>query len=216
MRKPFSSGLGLLAPVAAVAAVTLSCGDPSSATPPLLTDAPTLPHVTSESDVRIVLDAVRRDLYPELGGVTIVVEVDDGTVFFASNVALDTLRAAPRERTYRVQVGRDLFRDPPSNRAVYAILAHEVKHTLDYVGMDEKALVEFAVDYALKPQTDYERATDRHALDLGVGRGLADYRRWLYAHVADPDVRAEKLRDYYSPDEIAAYLTEHPAPDRLP
>lgn len=199
--------------------LAVSCGDEGGgerdgAVPPLA-DSPTLPRVTNEDAVRTVLEAVRRDHYPELEGVTIVVEPADGVSFFASNLTLDTLDRAPRERRYRIQVGRALFADPPSNRAVYAILTHELRHTVDYLGMDGKTLAKFGIDYALLPQTDYERATDRHALDRGVGRGLADYRRWLYAHV-DDETRAEKIRDYYTPEQIEAYLRDHPTPDRTP
>lgn len=163
-----------------------------------------------------MVDTVRRDHFPDLAGVTVVVRgFDSETDFFTADVVVETVSKPPRERIYRVNANRALYGGGLGNRAVYAILTHELKHVRDYLAMDEKALVSFAVNYVLVPQAAYERSTDLFALERGVGRGLRDFRRWLYDHV-DDETREAKRRDYFTPEEIERWLRDHPSDDRLP
>jgi hypothetical protein len=73
-------------------------------------------------------------------------------------------------------------------------------------------IVEFGLWYGTQdPMTsdelrDYERATDEAALERGCGEGLAEMRAWIYAHAGE-EIEAEKRRNYYSPEEIAAWGT---------
>ena len=82
---------------------------------------------------------------------------------------------------------------------------HEFKHVLDYTEMDSNALIEFGLWYAGGDVAEYERATDEFALERGCASGLIDFREWLYGFVSE-EVRAEKEANYYSPDEIRAWM----------
>lgn len=157
-------------------------------------------------DVQAALTAVQAALYPELDGVRVdLVSSESETDFFVANLDLSTLEDAPLSRTYRVlQSTHALPRGVPGD-GVVAILAHELKHVLDYTTMDTDALVDFALWYAEGDIAAYERETDEAALERGCAQGLKAYRVWLYDQV-DADTRAAKERDYYTPDEIDAWV----------
>ncbi|MCB9680322.1 MAG: hypothetical protein H6733_02545 [Alphaproteobacteria bacterium] len=160
-----------------------------------------------------LLDQVRRERFPELEGVPVALaSLDSAEDFLVSDFDVTTFGAPPRERHYRVRANPRLFPDPPDGppgfAALYAIVAHELTHVRAYTLMDDATLAAWVIDYATGPIADIERATDLHVLELGCGDGLSAYRVWLYDHV-DADTRAAKERDYYTPDEIAAWQAEH-------
>jgi hypothetical protein len=171
--------------------------------------------VAAPSEVRSVaalqqgLDEARRAV-PEVAGLRIdLVPMTSQTDYFRSDVSTDTaLRAAPN-RTYRLHYNPRLFDDPPPRAAVIAILIHELKHILDYSRMASTELVSFAIRYATADTRDYEHATDEFALARGWGQALKLFRIWLYAH-EDEAGRREKMRVYYTPDEIDAFVASHP------
>jgi hypothetical protein len=155
------------------------------------------------------LTAVQAELFPELSGVAVVLDpISSTTSFFAANVDLQTFDAEPRDRTYTVQYAEELFALAPPAAGVVAILAHELAHVRDYTGMDTDAFAAFALEYAGGDVAAYERSTDEAALEKGCGTGLIEYREWLYAAV-DDETEAEKRRDYYTPEEIQAWLDAH-------
>ena len=99
-----------------------------------------------------------------------------------------------------------MFPDPPSRIAAGAIIIHELKHVLDYTGMDSDELVDFGLWYASGDDiSDYEKQTDEYALESGCAEGLSAYREWVYAHIPKEDLE-EKMETYYTPDEIAAWV----------
>jgi hypothetical protein len=53
----------------------------------------------------------------------------------------------------------------------------------------------------------FERWADLVAIARGYGEGLKEYRRWLYQNVPARNLK-EKKRDYFSPEEIDAILSE--------
>jgi hypothetical protein len=163
--------------------------------------------VAAEADVQLALEGVRDNLYPELAGVPLGLRsMESDSDFFYANLDLTTLDEDPRERDYFVFYNARLFDDPPPWEAVVAILAHEIKHVLDYTGMDTEALAEFGLWYGTTDDiSEYERATDEYALALGCGEGLSAYRTWLYDHV-DEETAAQKRLDYYTPEEIDAWM----------
>jgi hypothetical protein len=109
-----------------------------------------------------------------------------------------------------VQYDPIVLSDPPPAHALAALLVHELAHVADYVGWDSAELVEFGVWYGTAdPMTSvelsaYERQTDETALRRGCAGGLAAAREWIYAH-SDPEVLAEKQRNYWTPAEIDAW-----------
>lgn len=164
------------------------------------------PAATSEAELQELLDAVQRELFPELAGVAVRLEPNESVVsYFSAQPDLSTLDAAPLERTYIIQYSTVQFADPPPADAVVAILVHELKHVVDYTEMTAEEVVAFGIWYVTNDISDYERQTDEHSLQLGCADGLIAFREWLYDHVT-PEVEAEKRVNYYTPEEIEAWV----------
>ncbi len=156
----------------------------------------------SLTDLKADLAQVRAANYPELSGFKIHLEgFESDHDFFKSSTQIFTVSEKPRDRVYLVLFNNQVLRDPPTREAIRAILAHELKHIVDYTHMTTWETAEFAVQYGLFPVAHYERATDLHALELGYAEGLKQYREWLYARV-DLKTLALKKRNYYTPEQI--------------
>ena len=168
------------------------------------------PSAIDEAGLRVLLDGVLDNLFPELEGVSIELRPNTSdSSYFSANPDLSTLDRAPLERDYFVQYSTLQFDSPPPADAVTAILAHELKHVRDYTEMSTEELAEFGLWYISNDISEYERATDEHSLELGCGEGLILFREWLYAHVT-PEVEAQKRIDYYTPEEIEAWMAANP------
>jgi|GEM_PF-1535575 len=166
----------------------------------------TLPGAPDVDGIEASLRGVHAALYPELDGISVELDpISSTTSFFAANVRLDTFDRPPRERVYTVQYAEELFALAPPSDGVVAILAHELAHVRDYTEMDSEALGLFAIEYATGDVSAYERSTDEATLEKGCGLGLIAYREWLYS-VVDAETEAEKRRDYYTPEEIQAWM----------
>lgn len=160
-------------------------------------------------DIQVALTAVQAALFPALDGVRVdLVSSESETDFFVANLDLSTLEDAPMSRAYRVLYSTHALPQDVPGDGVVAILAHELKHVLDYTAMDTETLVDFALWYAEGDIAAYERETDEAALERGCAAGLKAYRVWLYDQV-DDETRAAKERDYYTPDEIDAWVAAH-------
>ncbi|MBI4821265.1 MAG: hypothetical protein HY791_33705 [Deltaproteobacteria bacterium] len=159
--------------------------------------------------VDTALSAARARFYPELEAAPIrLIEKDLGpAVMFTANLDLTTLERPPLERDYEIWLNPKLLEEPPSGRAVGAILTHELKHILDYSKKDAQTLAAFALWYAISDVSEYERQTDEYALDLGCALGLSEYRSWLYEQIP-ADAVEQKKREYYTPAEIEAYVDQ--------
>lgn len=170
--------------------------------------------VTDEAGVADLLGVVQAALYPEMSGVTLGVRGVEDLQFFRAWTEIETIADEPRDRVYTIEYDPVVLADPPAPEALAAVLTHELGHVDDYLAMDGEELLEFAGWYASQDPTSsdelaaYERATDEKALERGCADGLSAMRTWIYAHV-DPEVEAEKRRNYYSPEEIAAWVAEH-------
>ncbi len=171
--------------------------------------------VTDAAGLLDLLHATAEVAFPELDGLTIAASPVDDLAFFRSVIDLGTLDdAAPEGRVYRIQYDPVTLTDPPSPRALAAVLAHELGHTLHYLPMTTAEYLEFGVWYGTQdPLTsdglsDYERATDAIALERGCAAGLSEIRTWIYDH-STPDILAEKEHNYESPAEIAAWVDTH-------
>ena len=163
----------------------------------------------STADVANLLALAQDTVHPDLMGVRVeLVELESEADFFVANLDLSTVGEPGRDRTYTVGVNPWIFIEPPPAAATGAILAHELQHIADYVDMDAAALLEFGLWYASGDIAAYERSTDEAVLRAGCGAGLSAYRTWLYGQVDDA-VEAEKRRDYYTPEEIAAWQAAH-------
>lgn len=167
--------------------------------------------ISTELGLLAELAAVREASFPELAGVNVGVEAVVDLQYFRAWTELDTINEAPEARTYTVQYDPEVLSDPPGAEALAAVLAHELGHVLDYLAMDSTELLEFGVWYGSQDSATsdelsaYERATDEVALERGCATGLSAFREWLYARV-EGDVEIDKRRNYYSPEEIAAWV----------
>ena len=161
----------------------------------------------SEADIIALVESAREGFFPTLSEVSLEVgtmESDDG--YFVANLDLATISEEPFERNYRVLYSPAMFADAPSRLASGAILVHELKHVLDYTGMDTSELVEFGLWYASGDDiSDYEKETDTYALESGCADGLTAYREWVYTHIPKEDLE-EKMSTYLTPEEIAAWV----------
>jgi hypothetical protein len=167
--------------------------------------------IRSVAALQSALDGARASVYPELASFRIVlVPMSSATDYFRSDVSTDTALFPASGRLYQLHYNTRIFDDPPEPAAVSAILVHELKHIRDYTQMASTELIAFAIRYATQDTRDYEHQTDQYALDHRWGPALKLFRFWLYAH-EDEAARAEKMRVYFTPAEIDAYLAAHPA-----
>jgi hypothetical protein len=167
-----------------------------------------LPGAPDVAGLQASLDGVRSALYTDLEGVPIELQpISSTTSFFAASVDLSSLEGSTENRRYVVQYAEELFALAPPSDGVVAILVHELAHVLHYTGLEQQELIDFALWYAQGEVADYERQTDEETLRRGCASGLIAYREWLYA-VVDAETRADKERDYYTPDEIRAWERE--------
>jgi hypothetical protein len=98
---------------------------------------------------------------------------------------------------------------------VRAILAHELAHVLYLKNRNRAQLFGLARLISKGFTARFERWTDLQAISRGYGEGLKEYRRWLYQHVPNHKL-SEKLRNYFSPEEIDAILSlSHERPELL-
>lgn len=163
----------------------------------------------SEAELLALLREVQATFHPALDGVALeLVSMSGDQDFFAAGVDLTTLDEDGLERTYIVRYGERILSDPPPFAGTGAIMIHELQHVLDYTEMDADALADFALWYAEGDIAEYERATDEAVLEAGCGAGLIDYRVWLYGQV-DDETEAQKREDYYTPEEIEAWMADH-------
>jgi hypothetical protein len=203
--------LAASAPAAASPPPEASVADYENLCPGISAEAASTRPPLSWGDVENAAAAVRAKHFPELAGYDVRLEP------FRSES--DYLRAAPElgtawkdapDRTYLLRINPALLSDPPSARALRAILTHEFGHIRDYARMSGAQLAGFAVNYELGSIAAYERATDAAALEKGEGCGLIAYRLWLYARVSG-ETLARKKRDYATPSEIAERLRSRAA-----
>jgi len=199
-----------------LALIACSASEEPAASPPTMAalTCPELldgrPAATNEAELAVMLEQVHSNLFPELAGVTIRLAANTSDEsFFSATPDLATISNEPFEREYLVQYSTLQFDQPPPANAVIAILVHELKHVRDYTEMDLEEVIEFGAWYISADISAYERETDEHSLQLGCGEGLIEFREWLYDVVTD-EVEAEKRVNYYTPDEIRAWMDANP------
>ena len=99
-----------------------------------------------------------------------------------------------------------LLRQAPSD-GTCAILAHELVHVLSLSRgnrIRRLGLIRFISErYTAK----FERGADLEAIHRGYGDGLKVYRAWVYTHIPQNKL-PQKLRNYFSPEEITSIQTK--------
>jgi hypothetical protein len=105
-----------------------------------------------------------------------------------------------RNREYTIRINEALFDCAPTDRAMKAILAHELVHIKDYVRKGTLGMLGFGVGYLIAPAKK-ERSTDYRVLKEGYVNGISEYREWIYPKLSVRDLKRKKKR-YYTPEEI--------------
>jgi len=104
---------------------------------------------------------------------------------------------------YFVDVNPALFLNPPPSDGVCAILAHELAHVVSLSRGNRIRRLGLVHLISRRYTVKFERGADLEAIHRGYGDGLKMYRTWVYKHIP-PGKLQEKLRNYFSPEEITA------------
>ena len=95
-----------------------------------------------------------------------------------------------------------LQRQAPSD-GVCAIMAHELAHIVSLSRGNRIRRLGLIRLMSQRYTVKFERGADLEAIHRGYGDGLRAYRTWVYNHIPR-DKLPQKLRTYFSPEEITA------------
>lgn len=152
-----------------------------------------------------VIREVQNAAFPELATVKIAVRAfRSNSDYMQANLSVRHLLFG-RRMAYVVRVNPALVSLQAPAASIRAIAAHELAHVVFYNRGSRWRLIGM-VRYGLSSswRSRFEQEADRTAIRRGFGKGLADYRSWLYGHIPAKHVPS-KLRDYLSPEQIVAY-----------
>lgn len=202
MRTP----LGVRCNVSAVLITSLlaSCGGAASHVPATM----------AAREIEPVIDQVRQSSFPQLRSVAInVYELRSRFDYLQARFTVSSYFS--RQLQYMVLFNPEAIRRHVPNEALRGIVAHELAHIDYYESQSRMGLLSLAGLLLPDYTTRFERRADLEAIARGYGKGLALYRTWLYRNIPSSGM-AEKKRDYYSPQEIAALLeAEHARPGTM-
>jgi len=111
-----------------------------------------------------------------------------------------------RNRRMYIDINKKLYQCAPNKSALIAILAHELKHIIDYkrstfikiAGLGFKMIFK-------KSRSKYERETDLFVLENHMSKGLSLYREWIYKNLNSKQLKTKKCF-YFTPIEIEQYV----------
>lgn len=93
------------------------------------------------------------------------------------------------------------FENGLTEEAMDGIIAHELAHVLYYTEKNRLQLLGMVRLLSSDENAEFERRADIEAISRGYGKGLAEYRRWLFQHIPGSALKG-KTRNYFAPDEI--------------
>lgn len=169
-----------------------------------------LPPITKTEFAHLV-NHTRETYFPDLRHLNISIkEFNSDAYFLQARPDMKTVMKKPNHRRYFIEVNPKIFNCPPTFEALEAILVHEFEHIRDYNIRSSVEIGVLGARYGLskKFRTRYERQTDEKALYQGVGAGLIQYRRWIYAQLTPEQIRVKK-RYYFTPEEIEIWMQDH-------
>jgi coenzyme F420-reducing hydrogenase gamma subunit len=164
-----------------------------------------------ENNVQEHINFLLEKHFPELQNIKIKIEnFESNAYFLQANLKKKTIFKEAHKRTYVIEVNQKLYACPPTPKGLRAILAHEIQHISDYLNMSSAEIIALAARYSTnkKFHTEYERSTDKKTLEKGFGKGLIDYRLWVYQWLSPKQLK-EKKRFYYTPEEIETWMQQH-------
>jgi len=126
------------------------------------------------------------------------------SVFFKARFSFGRYFTFRRMR-HLVFVNPEVFNKKAPEKAIKAILAHELAHVLYYTRKNRIQLFGLTRLISKGFTRKFERKADLEAIARGYGSGLILYRRWLYKNIPPKKVKT-KRRNYFSPEEIELML----------
>jgi hypothetical protein len=155
------------------------------------------------ASVRSEIQRVRRSSFPELVHIDLRVRAfRSQSDYFRTRFSWSRFLLLMRMR-YFVDVNPSLLQRQAPSEGICAIVAHELVHVVSLSRgnrIRRLGLVHLiSGHYTVK----FERGADLEAIQRGYGDGLKAYRTWVYSHIPT-DKLPQKLRTYFSPEEIAS------------
>ncbi len=148
-----------------------------------------------------LIDEVIDQSFPELVGRTLRVRsFDSPSTFFKTRFSV-TRFLTFRKTGFVFYVNPAVFEQGAPENGIRAIIAHEVAHA-DYYRLNG-GFKAFGMVTLLDSDSlaKFERRADLTAIEKGYGKGLMEYREWLYRNVPSKYLEKKK-RNYFSPEEI--------------
>jgi len=160
----------------------------------------------------LMIREVKANSFPELMHVDLRVRAfHSQSDYFRTRFSLSRFLLLMRMR-YFVDVNPALFQQQVPSDGVCAILAHELVHVVSLSRENRIRRLGLVGLLSKRRTMKFERGADLGAIHRGYADGLKSYRGWVYAHIP-PRKLQEKLRNYFSPAEIAEIqkkLNDHP------
>jgi hypothetical protein len=147
-----------------------------------------------------ILEQIVSASFPKLAHVRISIKT------FTSRTTYFKTRFAVPDRLFNtltiiLEVNPCVFSMGAPIDGVIAILAHELAHAAYYHRKNLFQLIGLFRLICPSANVGFERRADLVAIFLGYGRGLAEYRKWLFDNISASE-SASKKRIYFSPEEI--------------
>jgi hypothetical protein len=153
--------------------------------------------------VNPVIVKVRGSSFPELGHIDLRVRVfRSQSDYFRTRFSLSRFLLLMQMR-YFVDVNPVLFQRQAPSDGLCAIMAHELAHVVSLSRGNRIRRLGLIRLISGQYTAKFERGADLEAIHRGYGVDLKKYRSWVYTHIP-PGKLQQKLRNYFSPEEITA------------
>ena len=151
--------------------------------------------------------------YPELKGEKIHFIYGKGAYSMAARPAPLSLFGRRKNREYRVFINtasrnKGLLLSELSFNAQVGVIGHELAHILDYTKKSSLRIILDGIGYASKKfRARFEKATDKEAIDRGLGWQVYDFCHKTHKAEKVPEIYKQyKLRIYMTPESIREYI----------
>jgi hypothetical protein len=123
--------------------------------------------------------------------------IDDPEYFFVSNFGVARLLLGKNH--YKIGINPIIFDNDISDIALKGVLAHELRHTEDYIS---GSILPIGLQIIKKKsRIQYERKTDLKVVMKGLDKELIAYKEWQYPLLSKEKLKTKRL-EYLTPEEI--------------
>lgn len=152
-----------------------------------------------------LLSGVRSESYPEISEKDIKLETfSSDSDFFKARFSFTRYLTLRHLKTI-IFVNPAVFDGDVSHNALRAILTHELAHALYYQTRNRLRLLGLLKLTTNDFTAEFERRADLIAISRGYGKGLIEYREWLYRNIPKKKLET-KRRNYFTPEEITILI----------